>query len=221
MRSPFALLVLLGAATLARTQEPVASPTGEPVPRFGVLPRVKTYAQDTPRKALASVIEAAEKNEFPYLVAHLLDPAFVDTRLTERAKQFEGDVAAEFARLRDAQQKNPGAVSADARIPVEPAQFRAAVTAETRARAFKQLVRDVQDKLTDDPEAIKELRRFFRQGAFSDGDAAVRVGLPDVKDRAVFLRKVGDRWFVENRQVDDKAPDPKKDAGDAKKDPGK
>ena len=66
--------------------------------------------------------------------------------------------------------------------------------------------------LLDDPEGMKDLRRFNRNGTFPDAGAAdttAKVGLVDVKDRALFLKKIGDRWFVENRQMDEPASEPK------------
>jgi hypothetical protein len=68
----------------------------------------------------------------------------------------------------------------------------------------------VKDKLVDDPEVLKDLRRFYRSGTFPEagGGNTAKVGLPDVKDRAVFFKKIGDRWYIENRQTDEKAPVP-------------
>ena len=67
-------------------------------------------------------------------------------------------------------------------------------------------------KFADDPESLKDLRRFARGGTFPDPaapDLAAKVGLPDLKDRAVFLKKIGDRWFVENKQAEDKIEEKK------------
>ena len=211
MRCVLALAVMVGAAALASSQEkPKAA---EEIPtRLGLAARLKEYPQASPKQTLESVVAAADKGDFTYLVAHLLDPAFVDARLGDRVKQFEPTVETNLAALRDFQQKNIDRVPREARVPTDPTAFRDRVIADARAAALRQLVRDVQEKLTDDPEVLKDLRRFNRQGTFPEaaGDTA-KVGLPDVKDRAVFLKKIGDRWYVENRQTDEKAPEPKKE----------
>jgi len=212
MRKPvLAAVALLGATLLAAAQEAPRAPADVP-PRFGVPVRPKTYPQNTAKDALRSAIEAADKREFTYLLAHLMDPQFVNARLADRAKQMEPLVEVELARLREYQKANPDRVAREDRVPDEPNLFRAFAAREAGTRAFRQLVRDVADKLNDDPQAIKGLRRFLREGTFADVPNGVRVTLPDVKDRSVFLRQIGDWWFVENRQVEEgkKEPEDKK-----------
>jgi hypothetical protein len=124
--------------------------------RYDLRADTDNYPQATPKAALQSAVKAAEKGRYDYLVAHILDPMFVDDRI-----------------------------------------------AGTKT-SFAQLVADVKTKLGEDSEALKELRRFAREGEFKDEEATSSVSLKDVKDRKVFFRKVGDRWFVENRQQDEK-----------------
>ncbi|MBX9626266.1 MAG: hypothetical protein K2X82_20875 [Gemmataceae bacterium] len=207
MRLAFAAALLAGTAALA--QERPKGPDEIPV-RYGLPYKAKAYPQGTPKEALESVIAAADKGEVSYLVAHLLDPAFVDGRVGDRARQFEPAVEAGLARKRDAQRQDPAGVRDEDRVPVEPDKFRARVAADAKSAAFAQLVRDVGEKLADDPEVLKDLRRFNRQGTFPEnpGEAA-KVGLPEVRDRAVYLKKVGDRWYVENRQSEEKVGDKK------------
>ncbi|MBX9583688.1 MAG: hypothetical protein K2X87_25580 [Gemmataceae bacterium] len=202
MRAAFAAVLVLGSVALAqeRPKPPEEVPT-----RFGVPYRAKAYPQATPKQALESALAAADKGEHDYLVAHLLDPGFVDGRVGDRAKQFEPAVEADLARKRDAQRRAAGVPAAE-RLPDEPEKFRAKVADDAKLAAYRQLVRDVREKLADDPEALKDLRRFHRQGTFPDAPGeAVKVGLPDVRDRAVYLKKAGDRWYVENRQTEEKA----------------
>jgi hypothetical protein len=220
MRKPvLAAITLLVTALLATAQEGPKITTDVP-PRYGVPVRAKTFPQNTAKDALRSAIEAAEKNEYTYLLAHLMDPQFVDTRLADRAKQLEPTVEVELARLREYQKANPDRVARENRVPDDPLQFRAYAAREARTRAFRQLVRDVADKLTDDPQALKDLRRFLREGTFADVSGGARVTLADVKDRSVFLRQIGDRWFVENRQIEEAKKEPEeKKAPDEKKGP--
>src|SRR5207248_6830935 len=100
MRLALSLALLAGSVALAQERPTV---TGPPPPRFGVRVKLKAYPQDTPRKALASAVEAIDTGDAPYLVAHLLDPGFVELRLADRAKQFEAPVELELTRLRDTQ----------------------------------------------------------------------------------------------------------------------
>ena len=213
MRSLFAFALFLGTASLAAPQEGRPKTPDEIPPRFGVVFKGKVYSQATPKDALQSAIDAAEKVEFHYLVAHLLDPAFVDARIAERAKQAETAVEANLAALRDFQLKNLDKIAIESRLPVDAAKFRERIVADSKTAAFKQLVRDVQDKFADDPEVLKDLRRFRSQGNFPDmaaGDTA-KIGAVDVKERSLFIKKVGDRWYVENKQTEDKAAEPAKE----------
>jgi hypothetical protein len=218
MRKPvLAAVALFGAVLLAWGQEAPRVLTEVP-PRFGLPVRPKTFPQANAKEALQSAIDAAEKREYTYLLAHLMDPQFVDGRLADRARQLEPLVEVELARLREYQKANPDRVARENRVPDDPAEFRAFAAREARTRAFRQIVRDVTDKLTDDPQSLKDLRRFLREGTFTDVAGGVRVTLTDVKDRSVFLRQIGDRWFVENRQVEEgkTAPEEKKGPEDKK-----
>lgn len=205
MRLAFSLVLLAGSAALAQEpKEPAEAPP--PVTRFGVPPKLKTYPQETAKKALASAIEAVEKGDGAYLVAHLLDPGFVELRLADRAKQFEAAAEADLARLRDLQIRNPDKYLPEDRVPADKVRFRALIVERSREAAFKQLVRDVSDKLLDDPQVLRDLKKFFQQGMVTDTETGAKFTHDSVKDRALFLRKIGDRWFLENRQEDAAAP---------------
>jgi hypothetical protein len=140
----------------------------------------------------------------------LLDPAFVEARLTDRAKQFEPGVEDELVRLREFQIRNANKVDPANRVPLDPVQFRAMVKEKTREQAFRQLLRDVQEKMRDDPESLKDMKKLFREGTVTDLNMGAKITHMDVKDRALFFRKIGDRWFLENRQ--EELP-PKKEPG--------
>ena len=86
------------------------------------------------------------------------------------------------------------------------------MTVDARVVGFKQLVADIKEKFADDTELLKDLRRFRSGGNFPDapGDT-VRVGQVDVKDRSLFIKKVAERWYLENKQNEEKAmPEPEK-----------
>ena len=213
MRTAFAAAVLFGAAALAHAQPP-KDPPPEPVPaakdgsRYGVKVRVKQYPQPTPKQALRSVLEAVEAADYTYLVGQLLDPKFVDDAVAERAKLLQADAEAELAQLRDYQRANPSRVAVEDRVPLDPVGFRARAAVKARDRGFRQLLRDVQQKLTDDPQAVKDIRRVVLDGSFADADPAATGTHPEVKGRTLYFKKVGDRWYLENRQADEPKKDP-------------
>src|SRR5439155_13013153 len=78
-----AACALIGATVLASAQE-APKFTTEPPPRFGVAPRLKSFPQNTAKAALQSAIEAVEGGQYAYLLAHLMDPQFVDARVADR-----------------------------------------------------------------------------------------------------------------------------------------
>ena len=67
-------------------------------------------------------------------------------------------------------------------------------------------VLQVEDTRTRfDPTTVKLLGRFLKDGKWTiEGDQAV-VRLDDIKDRAVFLKKVEGRWRLEHRNRPDEA----------------
>lgn len=209
MRLAFAVVLLLGAAAPTHAQPPKDPPpkdpgSKDPEPRYGVNPRAKAYPQDTPKTALRSALSAIENADYTYLVAQLLDPKFVDEAVLERAKLFEAGAEAELKQLRDFQRANPGTVADENRLPLDPKAFAAIVAVRARERGFKQLVRDVAQKITDDPQAVKDFRRFARDGSFVDAEPVASVTHTEVKARSLYFKKLNGRWFLENRQVEEK-----------------
>ena len=216
MRLLFSLALLFGSVTLARTQQPDTDTPREPEPpRFGIPAKLKVFPQSTPKRALASAIEAIERPDIPYLLAHLLDPGFVEFRLNDRAKQLEAPVEVELTRLRNFQIRNPDKFSPKDRLPGDKVKFNALIVERSREQAFKQLARDVEEKLLDDPQALKDMKKLLKDGTFTDTETGAKVTHMDVKERALYFRKIGDRWFLQNHQEDQ----PKKE-GQPKKEPG-
>jgi hypothetical protein len=65
---------------------------------------------------------------------------------------------------------------------------------------FEKFVHVAKARWTNDPESIKELRRFVSDGKWEESGDRAMASLADVKSRQVFMKRVGDRWFLENRQ---------------------
>jgi hypothetical protein len=152
------LLALVGAG-LALSFAAAQDKADAPPNRFQVTYDPGNYPQATPQEALGSVIKAIGRGRYDYLVAHLLDPTWVDNRL--RSANITPD----------------------------------------------QLGKDVKAQLLEDPDLVKGLRRFLDEGEFGAGASQVTVRLKDVKDKQVYLRKVGTRWFMENRRQEEKGAD--------------
>ena len=214
MRTAFAAAILFGAAGLASAQPP-KDPPPEPLPvaakdgsRHGVRVRIKQYPQSTPKQALKSALAAVEAADYEYLVGQLLEPKFVDDAVAERAKLLQADAEAELAQLRDYQRANPSRVAIEDRVPLDPVGFRALAAKKAEDRAFRQLLRDVEQKLTDDPQAVKDIRRVALDGMFADADPAGTGTHPEVKGRTLYFKKVGDRWYLENRQGEEPKKEP-------------
>ena len=180
--------VLVAAAALVLAGAAAAQP--DPVPaRFDVIHNPDAYPQDTPQRVLTSVLEAIGRDRYDYVVAHLLDPAFVDARLLATQAYFERAAADQLA----------GTVAATSLSP-------AALEARVRTLGLRLNVQDlanrIRHKLADEPDHLRDLRRFARDGQFNAAGEAATAALPDVKDRALYFKKVGDRWFLENRKED-------------------
>ena len=69
-----------------------------------------------------------------------------------------------------------------------------------RLLAFDRLVRETVLYFDNDPLIVKELRVFARDAKWTEeGETAVGV-VESIPARKVFLKKVGERWFLENKQ---------------------
>ena len=183
MRPLIAALASLALAGAAAGQP-------DPVPaRFDVFHNPDAYPQDTPQRALTSVLDAMGRDRYDYVVAHLLDPGFVDARLLATQAYFERAASDQLA----------GTLAA--------ASLRGAAL-ETRVRTLglrlnvQDLTNRIRHKLADEPDHLRDLRRFARDGQFQAAGETATATLPDVKDRALYFKKVGDRWFLENRKED-------------------
>jgi hypothetical protein len=65
---------------------------------------------------------------------------------------------------------------------------------------FDELVKETTTKLKDNPAEAKLLERFLKEGEWDAKENTAAASLKDVKDRQVFMKKVGKSWYLENRQ---------------------
>ena len=167
-------------------------------PRFGLLHNPDLYRQDTPQEALRSALGAVGRERYDYLAAHLLDPDWVDARLATHRAYFER-VAGEQI------------VATAAGAQLRGAALQARVQEVGTRLNFEELTREIRRKLADEPDNLKDLRRFLREGEFKTSGETATAVLKDMKDRALYFKKVKDRWFLENRKEEAAAPPPPKE----------
>jgi len=185
----------------------VEAPTEPPItvvilPRFGVIPNPRLFPQTSPKDALFSAIKAIESERYEFLAAYIVDEKVIEAKIVERARQIERDVELDVRTKQIQQREKPASVTPLEQIPNEPQAFSEFVKQEARIRGYRLVVKDLADKFSADPTIAKELRKYLREGDFTvDGETA-KATLKDVKDRGVFFKKAGERWFVEDRQIE-------------------
>jgi hypothetical protein len=197
MRTGFTATVFLTLTTALCAQAPP-----EPQTRYGMKARLKQYPQETPKDTLKSVLTAIEGQDFSYLVAHLLDPKFVDDAVKERAQELLPTAERDLLRLREFQRANRDRIDPADRLPFDPQEFRQRVEQKARELGFQQLVQEVARKLADDLQTVRVFRRVLANGSFGDAGMNAAATHPDLKNRAIFFTKIGNRWFIENRQAE-------------------
>jgi hypothetical protein len=133
--------------------------------RFGIEAERNRYPQDTPQKALASVLRAIDNNQVDYLLAHLADPRFVDKRVADREAQYPN------------------------------------LDKKSRQRAaFEVLVKETTAHFAEEPQLVKDLRRFSSKGEWEAKDNEASAKVKELPSRRVFLRRVETGWVLEDRQ---------------------
>jgi hypothetical protein len=68
-----------------------------------------------------------------------------------------------------------------------------------RLLAFERLTRETTDYFQNDPLIVRDLRVFARDAKWDEKDD-LATGTIESIPRKVYLRKFGDRWFLENKQ---------------------
>ena len=211
---PFAVNAQAPKVDPPKVDAPVEAPKVVVTPtRFGVIPNPRLFPQTTPKDALISAIKAIENERYEFLAAYIIDEKVIEAKIVERAKQIERDVELDVRTKQIQQREKPANVTQLEQIPNEPEAFAEFVKQEAKIRGYRLVVKDLADKFSADTSIAKELRKFLREGDFTvDGETA-KVTLKDVKDRGVFFKKAGERWFVEDRQIEikpvEKAPEKK------------
>jgi hypothetical protein len=66
--------------------------------------------------------------------------------------------------------------------------------------AFDRLVAETTQYLRADPTLLKDLRHFAADAEWETTDKEAVGTLKSIQGRKVYLRKLSDRWFLENKQ---------------------
>jgi hypothetical protein len=66
--------------------------------------------------------------------------------------------------------------------------------------AFDRLVRETNRYFEDDPLVVKDLRIFAKEAKWAEEGELATGTVDTIPARKVFLRKIGERWFLENKQ---------------------
>lgn len=67
---------------------------------------------------------------------------------------------------------------------------------------LEDLGKEIKTKFQSQPEVTKDLLKILNSGEQVESGNTVIVKHKDVKNLQVYLKKVGDRWYLENRQKD-------------------
>jgi hypothetical protein len=71
--------------------------------------------------------------------------------------------------------------------------------------AFQRLVKATRDHFRNEPTKLRELARFStdKDAEWEVGDKVTTVSLKSLPARKVFLKKIGERWYLEDRDKED------------------
>jgi hypothetical protein len=97
MRLLIGLIVAAIGLTAVHAQEKDKAPPR----RYGVVLNLRRYPQATPKETLASVLQAIDDRRLDYLLAHLVEPNFVEERVKKAGGNFDEVVKETRAKLAD------------------------------------------------------------------------------------------------------------------------
>ena len=191
---------LIASVTLALVTPGLAQDQPTPPIRYELAPQLLVYSQATPKETLASAIKLIERQKFDYLAAQIIDYKFIDSKVRERAVPLEEAIEASLRAQREVERQDPLRYPLGTRLPDDPDLFRKLVIASAQQRAFRLVVRDVRANFEENPDHLKEFRIFLRGGVFNETGDTASCTFRDFKDRAVYFRKIGGFWTIEDRQ---------------------
>jgi hypothetical protein len=200
-----ALIVMIAMAGTVMAQ-PRPAEVANPAPRFNVLFNDRFYQQATPQLALEAVIKAARLKQYDYMAAYLFETAAADAAIAARAATFTAATESDLRAARRAEKADPFKPAVDNPLPVDPRAFAERVNAEATVRGFAKVVSEIRERFEDDPSHNRDLQFFLRNGELAIQDTTAKLSVATIKDRAIYFKKIGTKWFVEDRIVEPAAP---------------
>lgn len=196
----FRKLLILGVVLVGAGQS--FSQSSEQVFRNGVLFNPDLYKQATPKECLESVLLSVERNRIDYLINYLMDPNTIDARLKQTSEYYTKIAESEIAPI-------PSGLS-DIRLEAALRTRQDKVIARAARLGRESISVAIQKKLGDDPEALKDLKRFLSEGEFLDAGETATATLKDLPDRKLFFRKVPNPadpdkksvWVFDNKKAE-------------------
>ena len=92
-------------------------------------------------------------------------------------------------------------VFVDKRVQEYRAQIKEDIKDEGKTfLAFDRLVNETRDHFKADPGAVRELQQFARLGTWETRDNVAEAQLASVPARRVFMKKIEQLWYLEDRQ---------------------
>src|SRR5438128_9883956 len=182
MRNSLALAAVLLVAAAAFAQNKPQLP-----PRFGVVAETDIFGQDSPKQLLASIDKAFARKRVDYVLAHLLEPSYGDTKLAEYYRK-------KFGRAPDD----------DRELTIEQRDVRA-------REALQLFVAEVNDHMASEPKKTLRFFRLLKEGNVEEAGTTAKVSLKDAAAMTLNLRQVEGRWYMDNNL--EESPPPKAEPG--------
>lgn len=88
----------------------------------------------------------------------------------------------------------------DARVAEYMPSFAKSAPDAQTLLAFDRLVQETVQYYLTDPALVRQLRLFARDAVWEEADDVATGVHKDVPARKMVLRRIGDRWFMENKQ---------------------
>jgi hypothetical protein len=151
------------------------------------------YPHKTPQEGLKAIVKALDDGAYEYMLAHLVDPKFVDTRVAE---YFTMMFSKELLRKED--ETITLAEDALTRKRLEIGRDRRLL--QRQVLSFARLVSETKKHFAEDPVLLRDLRLLSRDGEWDADDMKGTCSLKAVTTRKAFFKAREGRWFMEERQ---------------------
>ena len=150
------------------------------------------YPQKTPQEGLKAIVKAIDSGAYEYMLAHLVDPKFVETRVAEYFTMMYS---------KELLQKEEETIAL-----AEDLKFRKRLEVERDRRlvnrqvlAFGRLVKETKKHFAEDPVLVRELHLLAREGEWEADETKGSCSLKTTPRKAFFKTREN-RWFMEERQ---------------------